>query len=47
VDADHLLEQNRRFYAFLEERGVAHAYHKHPGGHDWDCWDAHVQSALA
>lgn len=44
---DHLLEQNRRFHAFLEQRGMAHAYHEHPGGHDWDYWDAHVQGALA
>jgi S-formylglutathione hydrolase FrmB len=43
---DHLLESNRRFHAFLERRGIRHAYHEHPGGHDWDYWDAHVQAAL-
>jgi S-formylglutathione hydrolase FrmB len=44
---DHLLEQNRRFNAFRERRGITHAYHEHPGGHDWDYWDARLPEALA
>jgi len=43
---DHLLEDNRRLHAFLTARGIPHTYHEHPGGHDWDYWDAHVQEAL-
>ncbi len=30
---DHLLEDNRRFHAFLEARGIPHTYQEHPGGH--------------
>lgn len=43
---DHLLDDNRRFHAFLEARGVPHSYHEHPGGHTWEYWDRHVQAAL-
>lgn len=43
---DHLLDSNRRFHAYLEERGVPHTYREHPGGHDWTYWDRHVQEAL-
>lgn len=44
---DHLLDGNRRFHAFLEERGVPHRYIEHPGQHDWAYWDAHLPEALA
>jgi S-formylglutathione hydrolase FrmB len=44
---DHLLDDNRRFDAFLTERGVPHRYHEHPGGHTWAYWDAHLPDALA
>jgi S-formylglutathione hydrolase FrmB len=43
---DHLLEDNRRFHAFLKARGIPHTYREHPGGHSWDYWDTHVQEAL-
>jgi putative tributyrin esterase len=43
---DHLLDQNRRYHAFLNEQGIPHAYHEHAGGHTWDYWDAHIQEAL-
>lgn len=43
---DFLIEENRRFHAFLEERGVPHDYREHPGGHTWDYWDQHVREAL-
>jgi enterochelin esterase-like enzyme len=43
---DHLLDQNRRFHAFLDARGIRHTYREHPGGHTWEYWDAHVQEAL-
>ena len=44
--ADFLLEDNRRFHAFLEEKGVRHDYAEYPGAHTWDYWDRHVQTAL-
>ncbi len=43
---DHLIEGNRRFHAFLEERRIPHTYHEHPGEHNWTYWDAHVPEAL-
>ncbi len=44
---DQLLEENRRFHAYLDEIGLEHTYNEHPGGHEWDYWDTHVQAALA
>lgn len=43
---DELLEENRRFDQYLTELGVDHTYNEHPGGHEWDYWDTHVQSAI-
>src|SRR5262245_32405300 len=43
---DHLLDENRRYHAFLEGRGILHTYREHPGGHNWEYWDTHVQEAL-
>lgn len=43
---DELLEESRRFDAYLTELGLDHSYAEHPGGHEWDYWDKHVQSAL-
>lgn len=43
---DHLLDSNRRFHAFLTARGIRHTYKEHPGRHDWQYWDSHVQEAL-
>lgn len=43
---DHLLDSNRNYHAFLEQRGIPHAYHEHPGAHNWDYWDAHLPEAL-
>ena len=45
-DEDFLLEQNRRFSAHLQQLGLAHEYHEHPGGHTWRYWDQHVVEAL-
>jgi S-formylglutathione hydrolase FrmB len=44
---DHLLEQNRRFHAYLKERDIPHNYYEHPGGHNWEYWDTHIREALA
>ena len=43
---DELLEESRRFHKYLEGIGLEHTYNEHPGGHSWDYWDTHVQSAL-
>lgn len=43
---DELLEESRRFDQFLDEIGIEHSYTEHPGGHEWDYWDTHVQAAL-
>ena len=44
---DHLIEANREFHAFLNEKGVPHEYAEFPGAHNWAYWDIHVQEALA
>ena len=43
---DVLINSNRRFHAHLETLGIPHNYTEHPGGHTWDYWDRHVQTAL-
>jgi putative tributyrin esterase len=43
---DHLIDDNRRFHAFLESRGIPHTYEEHDGGHTWEYWDNHVRAAL-
>jgi putative tributyrin esterase len=43
---DSLLEHNRRLHKQLDTLKLKHQYHEHPGGHNWDFWDLHVQEAL-
>ncbi|MCZ7645395.1 MAG: esterase family protein [Planctomycetota bacterium] len=43
---DHLITHNREFHAYLEKLGVAHEYSEHPGVHNWDYWEEHIQPAL-
>lgn len=43
---DFLIEHNRRFHAHLAKLKVAHEYEEHPGAHNWDYWDLHVDAAL-
>lgn len=43
---DHLFESNQHFHAFLKERGIPHTYKVHPGTHNWEYWDAHLQEAI-
>lgn len=43
---DELLDESRRFDSYLTEIGLEHSYSEHPGGHEWDYWDTHVQAAL-
>ncbi len=44
---DYLLEDNRTFHAALNRLKIPHEYEEHPGAHNWDYWDVHIQSALA
>ncbi|MCL5270156.1 MAG: esterase family protein [bacterium] len=44
---DFLIEHNRRFHAYLEEKKIPHIYHEHPGQHSWEYWEAHIPTALA
>jgi len=44
---DFLIEQNRDFHKFLDERRVEHEYQEFPGNHNWAYWDEHVRQALA
>ncbi len=39
---DFLLENNRQFHAFLEQRGVEHRYFESPGSHDTAFWDEYA-----
>jgi putative tributyrin esterase len=43
---DELIEHSRAFHAHLDAIGLAHHYAEHPGVHDWDYWDIHVQEAI-
>ena len=43
---DSLYHGNREFHRHLRKLGIKHHYSEHPGGHTWDYWDTHVQSAL-
>lgn len=47
VDDEGLIDENRRFHQHLEKLGIPHTFNEHPGGHEWDYWDAHVPAALA
>lgn len=44
---DFLIESNRSFHAHLKQLGIPHHYAEHPGAHNWDYWDVHIQESLA
>jgi putative tributyrin esterase len=44
---DHLIEANRTFKAHLDTLTIPHEYEEHPGAHNWDYWDIHIQDTLA
>ncbi len=44
---DFLIQHNRDFHKFLEDRHVPHEYQEFPGAHNWPYWDQHVQEAIA
>lgn len=43
---DFLLESNRRFHRFLEEKNVAHIYLESPGAHDMPFWDEYTRKII-
>lgn len=43
---DYTLEINRAQRRALEDLGLAVTYEEHPGAHDWDYWDTHIQRIL-
>lgn len=43
---DFLYQSNLGARKKLEELGVQVTYAEHPGMHDWDFWDAHIQDVL-
>jgi putative tributyrin esterase len=43
---DFLLENNRNYYHFLQEKGVDVTYEEGPGGHEWDFWDRYIFKVL-
>ncbi len=43
---DFLLEHNRALHAHLTALGLPHEYEEHPGDHNWDYWDKHIQDTL-
>jgi S-formylglutathione hydrolase FrmB len=45
--SDPFLAVNQRLAGALQERGIAHQYSEHPGGHDWNYWDEQVKAQLA
>lgn len=44
--ADPFIKANRQLHAELAERGVAHDFVEHDGGHDWHYWRAHLVESL-
>jgi len=44
---DFLIEENRTFDAHLTGLGIPHEYEEHPGAHNWEYWDAHIQETIA
>jgi putative tributyrin esterase len=43
---DFLIDDNRTFHTELQRLKIPHEYEEHPGAHNWDYWDLHIQSAL-
>ena len=39
---DFLLEENKKFIAILEERGIDHEWHLTEGGHSWPVWRGYL-----
>ena len=46
-DRDHLLDQSRRFHAYLDNIGLKHEYVENSGSHLWSYVDEHLEESLA
>lgn len=44
---DFLYEDNRKFQAFVKEKGLPVDTSESAGGHSWDIWDTQIQNVLA
>jgi enterochelin esterase-like enzyme len=44
--ADALFEANRRLHEALDADGIAHQFHAHEGGHNWEYWQERVADSL-
>lgn len=43
---DFLVEPNRAFDKYLNDRSVSHIYHESPGEHNWDFWNQYLEPAI-
>lgn len=43
---DFLIQQNRRFVAFLEKHNIQVTYIEASGAHEWDFWDSYIKDAI-
>ncbi|SDM62844.1 alpha/beta hydrolase [Acetanaerobacterium elongatum] len=43
---DFIYQSNVGAHKKLQAIGVEHTYEEHPGIHDWDYWDTHIQRVL-
>lgn len=43
---DFLLNENRKFSAILDERGIRHGYKETPGNHSWPVWRRYLAEFL-
>lgn len=43
---DFIFPSNENFYRMGSAMGLRLTYRKHPGAHNWDCWDAWIRETL-
>jgi Predicted esterase len=43
---DPLIGDSRAFHRHLIDVGLGHTYEEHPGDHEWDYWDTHIQRVI-
>lgn len=44
---DFLIDENRRFHTFLNEKEISHTYIEKDGHHDWDFWDHAIKDVFS
>lgn len=45
-EEDGLFESNCNLHEALSREDIAHEFIRHPGGHDWEYWRAHIGNTL-